>query len=206
MCAVGTRKLKTVSDIWNLPNVLTMLRIVAVPFFVWACLVGGFNGADSLVAAWVAFALFVAAMITDKLDGDIARSRGLVTNFGKIADPIADKSLMIAALVCLNIIGELSVWVSVIIIVRELGITVWRMVLLRRGTVVAASKGGKIKTTLQAVAVGLYLAVLPGWMAIPTAVVMWCAVLVTVVTGIQYIVDNQRLQRQTGGSDTSALH
>ena len=182
-----------------------MLRIVAVPFFVWATLTGGFNGEQSVSAAWIGFAIFVAAMITDKLDGDIARARGLVTTFGKIADPIADKSLMIAALISLNIIGELPVWVSVVIIIRELGITLWRMVLLRRGTVVAASKGGKIKTTLQAVAVGLYLAVLPGWMAIPTAVVMGVAVVVTVATGIQYIVDNQRLNTSRRETDSKQL-
>lgn len=131
-------------------------------------------------------------MITDKLDGDIARSRGLITNFGKIADPIADKALMTAAFVCLNIIGVLPVWVTVVILVREFGITLWRMALLRQGKVVPASKGGKLKTVLQTIAVAMYLCPLPSWMDIPTFVVMLAAVVVTVVTGVQYLIDGRK--------------
>ena len=103
---------------WNLPNVLTSLRILFIPVFAWLVLSERW---------WWAFGLFVALMITDKLDGDIARARGLITDFGKIADPIADKALMITALVTLNIAGPLPVWVTVVIVARELGITVWRM-------------------------------------------------------------------------------
>ncbi|MCS5479185.1 CDP-diacylglycerol--glycerol-3-phosphate 3-phosphatidyltransferase [Corynebacterium sp. YIM 101645] len=168
---------------FNLPNVLTSLRIVVIPLFVWLVL------ADHM---WWAFGVFVALMITDKLDGDIARARNLVTDFGKIADPIADKALMTAALVSLNIIGVLPVWVTVVILVREFGITVWRMVMLRRGLVVPASKGGKVKTTLQAVAVGLYLMPLPAWMDLPSWLVMLAAVVVTVWTGVQYLIDSRR--------------
>lgn len=131
-------------------------------------------------------------MITDKLDGDIARSRGIVTDFGKIADPIADKALMISALVSLNLVGALAWWVTVVIVVRELGITFWRMYQLRRGLVVPASKGGKIKTTLQAVAVALYLMPLPDWLHVPRTLVMLAAVAVTVVTGIQYFLDSRK--------------
>lgn len=165
---------------WNLPNVLTSLRILFIPVFAWLVLSERW---------WWAFGLFVAFMITDKLDGDIARARGLITDFGKIADPIADKALMITALVTLNIAGPLPVWVTVVIVARELGITVWRMWMLRRGLVVPASKGGKVKTVLQSLAVGLYLCPLPAWADTPVFVVMLLAVAVTVVTGVQYLVD-----------------
>lgn len=168
---------------WNLPNILTSVRILFIPLFVWL-LLGGHD--------WWAFGCFVLLMITDKLDGDIARSRGLVTNFGKIADPIADKALMTAAFVCLNIIGVLPVWVTVLILVREFGITIWRFVLLRQGKVVPASQGGKLKTALQTLAVALYLCPLPSWMDLPSFIVMIAAVIVTVVTGIQYLVDGYK--------------
>ncbi|MGV0362549.1 CDP-diacylglycerol--glycerol-3-phosphate 3-phosphatidyltransferase [Corynebacterium minutissimum] len=171
---------------WNLPNILTSVRILFIPLFVWLVL-GGHD--------WWAFGCFVALMITDKLDGDIARSRGLVTNFGKIADPIADKALMTAAFVCLNIIGALPVWVTVLILVREFGITIWRFVLLRQGKVVPASQGGKLKTALQTLAVALYLCPLPSWMDLPSFIVMIAAVIVTVVTGIQYLIDGYKENR-----------
>ncbi|OFL99836.1 CDP-diacylglycerol--glycerol-3-phosphate 3-phosphatidyltransferase [Corynebacterium sp. HMSC08C04] len=168
---------------WNLPNILTSLRILFIPVFVWLVLAGH---------DWWAFGVFAALMITDKLDGDIARSRGLITDFGKIADPIADKALMTAAFVCLNIIGALPVWVTVVILVREFGITFWRMALLRQGKVVPASKGGKLKTVLQSLAVAMYLCPLPSWMDIPSFVVMFIAVVVTVVTGVQYLIDGRK--------------
>lgn len=177
---------------FNLPNVLTSLRIILIPPFVWLVL-----RADNEHTGWMwaAFALFAALMITDKLDGDIARAKNLVTDFGKIADPIADKALMTAALVCLSIVGALPWWITVVIIVRELGITLWRMVQLRRGRVVPASKGGKLKTALQTLAVGMYLIPFPGWMDIPTLVVMLLAAAVTVGTGIQYLMDERKLSR-----------
>ena len=168
---------------FNLPNVLTSLRILVIPLFLWLLLTG---------QMWWAFGVFVALMITDKLDGDIARARNLVTDFGKIADPIADKALITAALVGRNITGVLPVWVTVVILVREFGITLWRMVMLRRGLVVPASKGGKIKTTLQALAIGLYLMPLPAWMDLPTWIVMLAAVAVTVITGVQYLWDSRK--------------
>lgn len=168
---------------WNLPNFLTSLRIIFVPVFIWLVLAGHH---------WWAFALFVALMITDKLDGDIARARGIVTNFGKIADPIADKALMSAAFISLNIIGELAVWITVVILVREFGITLWRMVLLRRGIVVPASRGGKLKTVVQTVAVALYLLPLSAaWQPVAFAV-MLAAVVITVVTGVDYILASVR--------------
>ncbi|WP_224400457.1 CDP-diacylglycerol--glycerol-3-phosphate 3-phosphatidyltransferase [Corynebacterium poyangense] len=171
----------------NLPNVLTCLRILFVPVFVWLVIRGQ---GEHLGYRWASFGVFAALMITDKLDGDIARARGIITNFGKIADPIADKALMISALVCLNIIGVLWWWVTIVIVVRELGITFWRMVLLRRGKVVPASRGGKWKTTLQALAVALYLCPLPAWMMWPAHIVMAAALAITVITGIQYLVDS----------------
>lgn len=168
---------------WNLPNVLTSLRILFIPVFVWLVLAEH---------QWWAFGLFAVLMATDKLDGDIARARGLITDFGKIADPIADKALMTAALVSLNIIDALPIWITVVILVREFGITLWRMWMLRNGKVVPASKGGKLKTVLQSLAVALYLCPLPGWMDIPSYVVMLVAVAVTVVTGVQYLLDARK--------------
>lgn len=168
---------------WNLPNVLTSLRILFIPVFVWLVLAEH---------QWWAFGLFAVLMATDKLDGDIARARGLITDFGKIADPIADKALMTAALVSLNIIGALPIWITLVILVREFGITLWRMWMLRNGKVVPASKGGKLKTVLQSLAVALYLCPLPGWMDIPSYVVMLVAVAVTVVTGVQYLLDARK--------------
>ncbi len=178
---------------FNLPNVLTSLRILFIPLFAFLVIRGG---DEHLGWMWAAFGLFVALMITDKLDGDIARARDLVTDFGKIADPIADKALMTTALVCLNVIGVLPVWVTVVIVIREFGITLWRMAMLRRGKVMPASKGGKLKTALQTLAVGLYLCPLPDWMETPTFVVMLAAVAVTVFTGVQYLWDARSMERQ----------
>ncbi|AZA11617.1 CDP-diacylglycerol--glycerol-3-phosphate 3-phosphatidyltransferase [Corynebacterium gerontici] len=188
---MGTQRAKKQSN-WNLPNVLTSLRIIAIPVFAWLVL----RGDDQHTAwMWWSFIVFAALMITDKLDGDIARARGIVTDFGKIADPIADKALMSAALICLNITNALPWWVTIVILIRELGITIWRMFQLKSGHVVPASKGGKIKTTLQALAVSLYLIPLPHWLDIPVFMVMLAAVAVTVWTGIQYLLDSQQAQR-----------
>lgn len=175
---------------WNLPNVLTSVRIIAIPLFAWLVL-----RSEGHLSSWMWWSTicFALLMITDKLDGDIARARGLVTNFGKIADPIADKALMATALICLNVVGLLPVWIIVVILVREIGITLWRMVELRRGNVVPASKGGKIKTTLQAVAVLAYLVPLPESLQIIPALFMYAAVIVTVVTGVQYILDSRKI-------------
>ncbi|AKK09012.1 CDP-diacylglycerol--glycerol-3-phosphate 3-phosphatidyltransferase [Corynebacterium testudinoris] len=176
---------------FNLPNVLTSLRILFIPVFAWLVLKG-----DNQHTSWMwwSFAVFALLMYTDKLDGDIARSRGLITDFGKIADPIADKALMTTALVCLNITGALPIWVTILIVIREFGITFWRLYMLRRGLVVPASKGGKIKTVLQTLAVALYLIPFPSWMDIPVFIVMLAAVVVTVVTGVQYLLDSRQKQ------------
>lgn len=175
---------------FNLPNILTSLRILFIPVFIWLVL----NIPEGSGWAWASFITFALLMFTDALDGNIARSRGLITDFGKIADPIADKALVSAALIGLNIIGLLPVWVTVVILVREFGITFWRMFMLRRGMVVPASKGGKLKTVLQTLAIGLYLMPLPEWMDIPTDIVMYAAVAVTVITGLQYLWDSRQKQ------------
>jgi CDP-diacylglycerol--glycerol-3-phosphate 3-phosphatidyltransferase len=133
---------------WNLPNVLTTLRIVMVPFFAWALLQ---DGGDSILWRCVAFAIFVGAMITDKIDGDIARARNLVTNFGKIADPIADKAITGMAFIALSMVGDIWWWVTIVVLLREWSVTLLRLSVLRH-VVIAAKSSGKVKTTFQAIA------------------------------------------------------
>jgi len=176
---------------WNLPNALTALRIVLVPVFAWMLL------AHPDEAGWRVgtAAVFLVAILTDSLDGHLARKHDIVTRFGKLADPIADKALTGMAFVGLSLIGELWWWVTVVMLVREWGITVMRFLVLRYG-VMAAGRGGKVKTVLQAVAVMLYLLPLPGW-AHPVAVaVMLLALLVTVVTGLDYVREAVVLRRR----------
>lgn len=184
---------------WNLPNILTSVRILMVPFFAWALWAGGPWGGDSLVARWLALALFAAAMYTDKLDGDIARARGLITDFGKIADPIADKLLTGAAFVVLSMLGELWWWVTIVILVREWGITVMRFVVIRYG-VMAASKGGKTKTVLQTAAlIALLLPLAPfvgQWWLWLAWLLTALALLATVVTGVDYVVKAVQLRNR----------
>lgn len=177
---------------WNIANALTVLRILLVPVFGWLLLLDGGHSTRDRVLAGVVFAV---ASITDRIDGDIARARGLVTDFGKVADPIADKALMGMALVGLSILAELPWWVTIVVLVREIGITGMRFVVIRHG-VIPASRGGKLKTLLQAVAIGLYVLPLPGAWHIIAVVVMAAAVVVTVVTGVDYVLRAHRL-RQT---------
>jgi CDP-diacylglycerol--glycerol-3-phosphate 3-phosphatidyltransferase len=173
----------------NVANGLTVIRFVLVPVFV-ACLLAGSTG-------WrlAALATFCVASVTDLLDGQLARSRGLVTDFGKIADPVADKALTGAALICLSGLGELPWWVTGVIMFRELGVTALRFWVIRRG-VIAASRGGKAKTLLQVIAICLY--VLPRTLRPPGIVlglVMAAAVVVTLVTGVDYVLRAMRLRR-----------
>ncbi|SDS71653.1 CDP-diacylglycerol--glycerol-3-phosphate 3-phosphatidyltransferase [Jiangella sp. DSM 45060] len=176
---------------WNIANALTILRVVLVPLFGWLLLRHGGDDDASRVAAFVAFGV---AMTTDRLDGDLARRRGLVTDFGKIADPIADKALTGMAFVGLSLLGELPWWVTVIVLVREWGITVLRFAVIRYG-VMAANRGGKLKTVLQTLALGLYILPLPGWFDPIEGTVMAAAVIVTVVTGVDYVLSAIRLRR-----------
>ncbi len=132
----------------NVPNALTTLRIIMVPFFGWALLQ---DGGDSVTWRIVAFLIFVAAMITDKIDGDLARKHNLVTNFGKIADPIADKAITGMAFIGLSIVGDIWWWVTILVLLREWSVTLLRLSVLK-SVVIAASASGKLKTTLQAIA------------------------------------------------------
>ncbi len=141
----------------NLPNALTTLRIVAVPFFGWALLMDNGESITWRVVAWVIFGL---AMVTDKIDGDIARKRGLVTNFGKIADPIADKAITGMAFIALSIVGDIWWWVTIVVLLREWSVTLLRLSVLK-SVVIQAAELGKIKTTVQAVALGLLILPLP---------------------------------------------
>jgi CDP-diacylglycerol--glycerol-3-phosphate 3-phosphatidyltransferase len=163
----------------NAANGLTLLRLALVPFFVILLTAGG---TGSRIAAFV---LFAVASLTDLLDGRLARQRGLVTDFGKIADPVADKALTGAAFIALSALGELSWWVTGVIMVRELGVTALRMIVIRRN-VIAASRGGKLKTLLQVIAISLY--VLPGPFGPARPAVMAAAVAVTLITGADYVV------------------
>jgi CDP-diacylglycerol--glycerol-3-phosphate 3-phosphatidyltransferase len=177
----------------NLPNALTVLRVLCVPLLgVLLAIDGGVHGSARDAAAVV----FVLASITDLMDGAIARRYGLVTTFGKIADPIADKALTGVALIGLSMLGDLAWWVTLVILVREIGVTVLRFWVIEHG-VIPASRGGKIKTVAQTIAITMYLADVPwSWWATASAVMMGVAVLLTVVTGLDYVVRAVRLRRQ----------
>jgi CDP-diacylglycerol--glycerol-3-phosphate 3-phosphatidyltransferase len=183
---------------WNIANILTVVRILLVPLFV-LCLTT--PGTEWKLAA---LAVFGVASLTDLVDGKLARSRNLVTDFGKIADPIADKALTGAALITLSAIGELPGWVTALILVREFGITALRFAVISRG-VIAASQGGKLKTLLQIAAICLYL--LPALLSPPAIlkeIVMGAALVVTLVTGADYVVRAVRLGRDDSTGDGSS--
>jgi CDP-diacylglycerol---glycerol-3-phosphate 3-phosphatidyltransferase len=167
----------------NVANALTLLRLLLVPVFGWALLQE--DGTDT---GWriSAFAVFAVASLTDRLDGELARKWGQVTEVGKLADPIADKALTGTALVGLSALDLLPWWVTTVILVREGGITLLRFWVIRHG-VIPASRGGKYKTFLQSVAIGLYLLPLQDSLATVAAWVMGAAVVLTVVTGVDYV-------------------
>jgi len=169
---------------WNIANALTISRLALVPVFGWLLLHDGDPSTDyRLLAAGV----FVVATATDRIDGDIARAKGIVTDFGKVSDPIADKALMGMAFVGLSIIGLLSWWVTAVVVVREVGVTALRFVVIRHG-VMPASRGGKVKTALQAIAILLYVLPLSESWHFVARVVMSAAVIVTVATGVDYLL------------------
>jgi CDP-diacylglycerol---glycerol-3-phosphate 3-phosphatidyltransferase len=176
---------------WNVANALTVLRLVLVPVFLVALFQDGGDSAAWRVAAFVAFAV---ASVTDRIDGELARRHNLVTDFGKIADPIADKALIGAGLIGLSALGELPWWVTAVILVREVGVTALRLVVIRHG-VMPASRGGKVKTMLQSLAIGLLVLPTTGWLEDVALLVMAVAVLVTVVTGVDYVLRALRLRR-----------
>ncbi len=172
-----------------------MLRLLLVPVFVVFLVTGG--------TGWrlAAFAVFAVASATDLLDGELARRSGLITDFGKIADPIADKALTGSALITLSALGGLAWWVTVVIMVREVGVTLLRFWVIRHG-VMPASRGGKLKTVLLMIAIGLYI--LPIHAELAREAVMGAALIVTVVTGADYVVRAMRLRRGAGSGGTGA--
>ncbi|HZQ30232.1 MAG TPA: CDP-diacylglycerol--glycerol-3-phosphate 3-phosphatidyltransferase [Mycobacterium sp.] len=167
----------------NIANVLTTVRLVLVPVFLFTLFLH-----DGHEIRWriLAFVVFAVAMVTDRFDGALARSYGMITEFGKLADPIADKALLGAALIGLSLLHELPWWITVVILVREIGVTFLRFSVLHRG-VIPASRGGKLKTLVQAVAIGLFILPLPGHWHTVAWVVMALAIVLTVVTGIDYV-------------------
>lgn len=179
------------ASVWNVANALTMLRLFLVPVFAMALVHDGGHETRWRIAAW---AVFAVASLTDRFDGELARKRGLVTEFGKLADPIADKALVGTALVGLSVLGELAWWVTIVVLIREVGVTLLRFWVIRHG-VIPASRGGKLKTLLQTIAIGLYVLPLSGWLHALAAVVMIAAVLVAVITGVDYVHRAIQLRR-----------
>jgi len=173
-------------SLWNVANAVTVVRLLLVPCFAALLFLPGDRW------RYAALAVFVLASLTDRLDGELARRYGLVTDFGKIADPIADKALTGSALVGLSVLGELPWWVTMLIMGREIGVTLLRFAVIRHG-VIPASWGGKIKTVLQVLAISLYL--LPGAPEVLRWLTMGAAVLVTTVTGADYVVRAVRLRQ-----------
>jgi CDP-diacylglycerol--glycerol-3-phosphate 3-phosphatidyltransferase len=166
----------------NLPNFLTILRFLFLPFCAYALFKNG--GADSLwrILAWCGFFL---VGLTDIYDGRLARSRMQVTSLGTLLDPIADKAAIGTALISLSILHRLPWWVSILILIREISVTILRLVVIRDG-VIAASKGGKLKTMMQGFGVGFFILPLPHWLFIPRDIFMAVAVVLTITTGIDY--------------------
>ena len=183
---------------WNLANQLTVLRLLLVPVLAWLLYEIG-AASDELPWSIAAFLVFIGASATDSVDGEIARRRGLITNFGIVADPIADKALTGTALVGLSVLGDLPWWVTIAFLVREFAVTLLRFWVIRHG-VIPASRGGKLKTVLQVIAIGLYLLPLTGPLATGRAWVMGAALIVTLVTGVDYVARAVRLRRTATAS------
>ena len=180
-------------SVWNIANGLTFARILLVPVFGWLLLRDG--GGDD-VSRVMAFVVFSIALVTDRVDGELARQRGLITDVGKIADPIADKALTGTAFVGLSVLGALPWWVTIVVMTRELGVTALRFAVLRHG-VMPASRGGKVKTAVQGLALGLYILPLPGSWEPLAITAMVLAVVVTLVTGLDYLIQAVRIRRRS---------
>ena len=185
------------SPVLNIPNALTMLRLLCVPIMVLLLFADG-GGAG--LARDSAAIVFVIASITDFIDGAVARKLGQVTNFGKLADPLADKALVGSALIGLSILGDLPWWVTIVILVREIGVSLLRIWVIEHG-VIPASRGGKLKTVIQTVAITMFLVVVPGlpWWGALSSLVMGVAVALTLATGIDYLVRALRLRSVAPG-------
>lgn len=178
----------------NLPNKLTVLRVFMIPFFVLFMLTDLGGSANK----WIAVVIFIAASLTDLLDGKIARKYNLVTNFGKFMDPLADKLLVSAAMICLVQMGRLAAWVVIIIISREFIISGFRLIASDNGTVIAASYWGKFKTLFQMLMIIVLIMNLGGVFAVIGAALIWIALILTVVSLVDYIVKNKQVLTQGG--------
>lgn len=174
---------------WNLPNAITIARILTVPFFIWSLVAVSENESP---LRWFSELIFIVIMASDGIDGAIARKRGIVTDLGKLLDPIADKALLGGALVTLSILGEIAWWVTIVILVRELGITVYRLIVVNQ-EVIAASSGGKMKTIFQGIMVGFIVSPLTAWFPFDWYFLfedglVLVSVVLTVYSGLQYLV------------------
>lgn len=175
----------------NLPNKLTIFRVILIPFFIVFLLVS-----ITPVDKWIALAIFIIASLTDLLDGKIARKYNLVTNFGKFMDPLADKLLVCSALICLIELERIPSWMVIVIIAREFIISGFRLVASDNGVVIAASYWGKFKTTFQMVAVCLLIADIPA-LYLLTRIVLWIAVILTVVSLVDYLIKNKDVMKES---------
>lgn len=176
----------------NLPNKLTTARVIMIPFFVVCMLLP----VEGNTLKWAALAIFIIASLTDLLDGYIARKNNLVTNFGKFMDPLADKLLVCSALICLVALDRIPAWVVIVIIAREFIISGFRLIASDNGVVIAASYWGKFKTTFQMVMICLMIADI-AQIALLTQIVMWVAVVLTVVSLVDYLVKNKEVMKDT---------
>ncbi len=175
----------------NLPNKLTMFRVILIPFFVVFMLVD-----ITPYDKWIALSVFIIASLTDLLDGKIARKYGLVTNFGKFMDPLADKLLVCSALICLVALGRIPAWIVIVIIAREFIISGFRLIASDNGVVIAASYWGKFKTTFQMVMICLMIADIAA-IALLTDIVMWVALALTVISLADYLWKNRDVMKDT---------
>ena len=173
----------------NLPNKLTTLRVIMIPFFVFFLL---WQNGENYTFRMIALALFIIASLTDLLDGKIARKYNLVTNFGKFMDPLADKLLVCSALICLIELNALPAWMVIIIIAREFIISGFRLIASDNGVVIAASYWGKFKTTFQMVSVVLLILDIPA-LAFVTTICVWIALVLTIVSLVDYIYKNHKI-------------
>ena len=178
----------------NLPNKLTVLRVIMVPFFVFFMLTGVGGAANK----WIALIIFCVASLTDMLDGKIARARNLVTNFGKFMDPLADKLLVCSAMICLVEMGRIPAWIVIVIISREFIISGFRLIASDNGRVIAASYWGKFKTVSQMALIIVLIMDLGGVWNVVGTVLTWVALLLTIVSLIDYIAKNKQVLTQGG--------
>ena len=171
----------------NLPNKLTILRVIMIPFFIVFLLVP-----ITPYDKWIALTIFIIASLTDLLDGKIARKYNLVTNFGKFMDPLADKLLVCSALICLIELGKIPAWMVIVIIAREFIISGFRLVASDSGVVIAASYWGKFKTTFQMIAIVLMILHIPA-LELLTQICIWIALILTIVSLVDYLVKNHKV-------------